>query len=64
MDQGQDQLHDKIVEAQSLAKNAIASVSAMINQDSADPDELKTVRDRLHQLSELLDTINEDNPSS
>ena len=56
----QDQLHDKIVEAQSLAKNAITSVSAMINQNNADPEELKKVQDRLHQLSELLDNINED----
>ena len=56
----QDQLHDKIVEAQSLAKNAIAAVSAMINQKNADPEDLEKVQGRLHQLSELLDTINED----
>ena len=56
----QDQLHDKIVEAQSLAKNCIASVSAMLNQNNLDAEELDKVRDRLHQLSELLDNINED----
>lgn len=56
----QEQLHDKIVEAQSLAKNSIATVSAMINQNNADPEELKKVQDRLHELSELLDNINED----
>ena len=56
----QDQLHDKIVEAQSLAKNAIAAVSAMINQKDADPEDLEKLQDRLHQLSELLDRINGD----
>lgn len=58
----QDLLHDKIVEAQSLAKNAIATISAMINQKNADPEELEKAQDRLRQLSELLDSINEDNP--
>ena len=52
--------HDKIVEAQSLAKNAIASVSAMLNQNNMDPEELEKLQHRLHQLSELLDNINED----
>lgn len=56
----QDELHDKIVEAQSLAKNAVASVSAMLNQDNMDTDELAKLQDRLQQLSELLDNINED----
>ena len=55
-----EELHDKIVEAQSLAKNSIASVSAMLNQKHSDPEDLEKLQDRLQQLSELLDNINED----
>ena len=49
--------HDKIVEAQVLAKDATTQVSAMINQDNLDPDELKKLKERLEELTQVLNGI-------
>ena len=51
---------DKIVEAQVLAKDATTQVSAMINQDNLDPSELKKLKERLDELSQVLNSIDEE----
>lgn len=56
----QDQIHDKIVEAQVIAKDATTHVSVMLNQDNINAEQLKKLQDRLEQLSEVLNAIDED----
>lgn len=51
---------DKIVEAQVIAKDATTQVAAMINQDNLDPKQLKKLRQRLEELTDVLNNINED----
>lgn len=51
---------DKIVEAQTLAQDATTQVSAMLNQDNLDPDQLEKLRDRLKKLTDVLTSINEE----
>ena len=53
-------VRDKIVEAQVIAKDATTQVSAMINQDNLDPKQLKKLRERLEELTDVLNNINED----
>ena len=53
-------VRDKIVEAQVIAKDATTQVSAMINQDNLDPQQLKKLRERLEELTDVLNNIDED----
>jgi predicted house-cleaning noncanonical NTP pyrophosphatase (MazG superfamily) len=53
-------VRDKIVEAQVIAKDATTQVSAMINQDNLDPKQLKKLRERLEELTDVLNNIDED----
>jgi DNA repair ATPase RecN len=53
-------IRDKVVEAQVIAKDATTQVAAMINQDNLDPQQLKKLRDRLEELTDVLNTIDED----
>lgn len=43
-----------------IAKDAVAEVSAMINQDDITKDNLSHLHKRLQELSEVLNAINED----
>ena len=51
--------HDKIVEAQVMAQDSVAHISAMLNQESLEPEKLEKLRERLEQLSQLLNSIDE-----
>ena len=51
---------DKIVQAQVIAKDATTQVAAMINQDNLDPQQLKKLRERLEELTDVLNNIDED----
>jgi len=51
---------DQIVQAQVIAKDAVAEVSAMINQHDISKDKLFHLHKRLKELSEVLNAINED----
>lgn len=53
-------IHDKVVEAQVIAKDATTQVAAMMNQDNLDPQQLKKLRNRLEELTNVLNSINED----
>ena len=53
-------VRDKIVEAQVIAKDATTQVSAMISQDNLDPKQLKKLRERLEELTNVLNNIDED----
>ena len=53
-------VRDKIVEAQVIAKDAATQVAAMINQDNLDPQQLKKLRKRLEELTDVLNNIDED----
>ena len=55
-----DQIHDKIVEAQVIATDASTHVSAMLNQDNINAEQLKKLQDRLEQLTKVLNAIDED----
>ena len=51
---------DKIVEAQVIAKDTVTEVSAMINQHDISKDKLFHLHKRLKELSEVLNSIDED----
>ncbi|MGB3848422.1 MAG: hypothetical protein WA958_00530 [Tunicatimonas sp.] len=53
-------IRDKVVEAQVIAKDATTQVAAMINQDNLDPEQLKKLRKRLDELTDVLNNIDED----
>ncbi len=55
-----DQIHDKVVEAQVIAKDTTAHVSAMLNQDNINSGELEKLQDRLEELTQVLRSMNED----
>lgn len=52
--------HDTIVQAQVIAKDTVAAVSAMLNQDDISRDKLEHLQTRLEELTELLNSIDED----
>ena len=54
---------DKIIEAQTIATDALTEVSAMLNQDDVTEKNLQHLQERLETLSELLNSVDEDQDS-
>ncbi len=50
--------HEKIISAQTIAHDLIAEVSAMINQEgNLTIDSAEKLKERIEELSEMLDSI-------
>ncbi len=52
--------NEKIVSAQTIAHDVISQISAAINQDNATKETMKTLKGRVEELSEMLDSIETD----
>lgn len=48
---------EKIVSAQAIVNDVVAQVSAMINQDNYDKETMLKLRERMEELSEMLNSI-------
>lgn len=52
--------NEKITSAQAIANDIIAEISAMINQDNVTKEYLKKLKERVHELSDMLNSIKTD----
>lgn len=51
---------EKITTAQTMANDVLAEISAMINQDNVTKEYLQKLKERIEDLSEMLNSIKTD----